>query len=137
MSWSASLHGISHQELLLKQHTGGKGCFTGHGDAFSPGLGVIFSPDTCLSPEMPSARGNVLKLNLPSTFGHLSFLCLLLCPQLSLPPRLLGFPLLEALCWCPHNLFSLLNGFWYLIYITQHHHKWSRVGGIAQIDYSS
>lgn len=96
-------------------------------------MGVIFSPDTCLSPEMPSSRGNLLKIGLPSTFGHLSFFCLILCPQLSLPPHLLGFPLLGALCWCLHNLFSLLNGFWRLIYITQHSRKWSRVGELLKL----
>lgn len=96
-------------------------------------MGSIFGSDTCLLPEMASSRGNLLKNRLPCTFGHLSFFCLILCPQLSLAPCLLGFLLLEALCWCPHNLFHLLNSFWRLIYITQCSPKWSRLGGLHKL----
>ena len=95
--------------------------------------GVIFAPDTCLSPEMPSSRGNLLKIGLPSTFAHLSFFCRVPCPQLSLPPHLMGFTLLEALCWYPHNLFSLLNSFQHLIYVTRHSRKWSRAGELHKL----
>lgn len=115
-----------HWELPLKQHAGGKGFFMSVPQAQVVMAGVS-SPATCLSPEMPISRGHLLQTDLPYTLGNLSFFCLILCPPLSLPPRLPGFPLLEALCWCPDNLFSLLNSFRCLIYITQHSRKWSRV----------
>ena len=130
------MHGISHQELPLKQHTVGKAALLAMGTPVLQAwvvMGLIFGPDTCLSPEMPSSRGNLLKIDLPSTFGHLSFFSFILCPQLSLPPCLPAFPLLKALCWCPHDLFSLLNSFRRLIYITQHSRKWSRVGELHKL----